>query len=178
MWISIIVICIIGTMGHFMYEISRHNKVVALFAAVNESTWEHIKIALTPMFLMGLIDGFKYGTCSNYFVAKAISLLIIIFLIPIIFYSYSSITKKAILPIDILTFYVTITCAQLAFYKIIKIESLGFIYNYLSLILIFVIFGFYMSATMLPMKNFLFKDPNSKKYGIKGHTEMDADHKH
>jgi len=29
---------------------------------------------------------------------------------------------------------------------------------------------------MLPMKNFLFKDPISKKYGIKGHTEME--HKH
>ena len=48
--ISIIVISLIGTLSHFLYDISKHNKVVGLFAAVNESTWEHIKIALTPTF--------------------------------------------------------------------------------------------------------------------------------
>lgn len=178
MWISILIICILGTLGHFLYEISGHNKIVALFAAVNESTWEHIKIALTPMFLMCLIDGYKYGLYGNYFIAKSLSLLVIIILIPIIFYSYTSITKKAILPIDIITFYVVIIVAQLTFYKVISLESFGFIYNYIGLILMFVIFGTYMSATMLPMKNFLFKDPISKKYGIKGHTEMEHDHKH
>jgi len=176
MWISIIIICIVGTLGHFLYEISNHNKIVALFAAVNESIWEHIKIALTPMFLFGLIDGYKYGMLSNYFVAKSLSLLVVVLLIPIIFYSYTSFTKKSILPIDIIIFYISIICGQLTFYKIINIDAVGFIYNYLGLILIFIIFGIYMSATMLPMKNFLFKDPISKKYGIKGHTEME--HKH
>ena len=43
--IAIIFISVIGTLLHFMYEWSGHNKVVSLFAAVNESTWEHIKIA-------------------------------------------------------------------------------------------------------------------------------------
>ena len=44
--ISIIVISIIGTLSHFLYDISNHNKILGLFTAVNESTWEHIKIAL------------------------------------------------------------------------------------------------------------------------------------
>ena len=48
--IAIIFISVIGTLLHFMYEWSGHNKVVSLFAAVNESTWEHIKIALTPTY--------------------------------------------------------------------------------------------------------------------------------
>lgn len=38
MWIGFIVISIVGTLLHFLYEISGHNKVVAIFAAVNEST--------------------------------------------------------------------------------------------------------------------------------------------
>lgn len=54
MWIGFIVISIVGTLLHFLYEMSGHNKIVAIFAAVNESTWEHIKIALTPTF---------YGVC-------------------------------------------------------------------------------------------------------------------
>ena len=108
MWIGFIVISIVGTLLHFLYEISGHNKVVAIFAAVNESTWEHIKIALTPTFLWSLLDGFKYGTSPNYFIAKSASLLVIVFLIPIIFYAYTAITKKAVLWFDITYFYVTI----------------------------------------------------------------------
>ncbi|MBQ3433320.1 hypothetical protein IJG22_03470 [Candidatus Saccharibacteria bacterium] len=43
MWISIIAISILGTLAHFVYEFAHHNKTVGIFAAVNESTWEHIK---------------------------------------------------------------------------------------------------------------------------------------
>ena len=82
MFIGILVISIVGTIAHFLYDISKHNKVVGLFTAVNESTWEHIKIALTPSFLWGIVDGFKYGEFSNYFCAKFISLFSIIFIIP------------------------------------------------------------------------------------------------
>ena len=176
MWISIILICLVGTSLHFLYEISHHNKYVALFAAVNESTWEHIKIALTPMFLYGLYDGFKYGMLDNYFIAKSLSLLVVIIIIPLIFYTYTTFTKKAILIIDIITFCIAIIGGQLTFNYVINLRSLNFIYSYLGVIILFIIFGFYMIATLLPFENFIFKDPISKKYGIKGHT--DTGHKH
>ena len=47
-----------GFVGHFLYKFSNENKIVALFFAVNESTWEHIKIGLTPLFLSTFIDAF------------------------------------------------------------------------------------------------------------------------
>ena len=65
--ISIVVISIFGTLSHFMYDITKHNKYVGLFTAVNESVREHIKIALTPTFLWSLIDGMIYGINENYF---------------------------------------------------------------------------------------------------------------
>ena len=104
--ISFLVISIVGTLLHFVYEWSNHNKIVSLFAAVNESTWEHIKIALTPMFLWGLYDGYVYGFSPNYFLAKSISLLAVIIIIPLLFYGYKLITKKSILIIDIMIFYI------------------------------------------------------------------------
>ena len=76
--IAIIFISVIGTLLHFMYEWSGHNKVVSLFAAVNESTWEHIKIALTPTFIWTLYDGAVYGLNPNYFESKSLSILVII----------------------------------------------------------------------------------------------------
>ena len=79
--IGIFFVAIIGTLLHFIYEWSNHNKVVSLFAAVNESTWEHIKIALTPTFIWSLYDGAVYGLNANYFVAKTISVLVITIII-------------------------------------------------------------------------------------------------
>lgn len=172
MIISIIIICLVGTLLHFLYELTGHNKIVALFAAVNESTWEHIKIALTPLLVWSLYDGYIFGVNPNYFIAKSISLLTIIIVIPLIFYTYTYFTKKAILPIDIITFYVAITLAQMMFYYIIGLKPLGYNLEYVGVVLLFIIFGFYMIATIEPVENFLFKDPISKRYGKEGHTEL------
>lgn len=168
--ISFLVISIVGTLLHFVYEWSNHNKIVSLFAAVNESTWEHIKIALTPMFLWGLYDGYVYGFSPNYFLAKSISLLAVIIIIPLLFYGYKLITKKSILIIDIIIFYIAIASSIGIFYYLIKNLNCTFIYSYIGAILLFIIFGFYLLLTIMPIKNELFLDPITKKYGIKGHS--------
>ena len=171
MWISIIVISLLGTLAHFMYEISGHNKFMALFAAVNESTWEHIKIALTPSLLWGLYDGFVYGRNPNYFPAKTLSLLTLIILIPVAFYTCKLIFKKAVLIIDIAIFYAAIICSQLVFEYFINLPPMSFISEYLGTVGLFIIFGCYMVLTLQPLENFVFEDPISKKYGKEGHTE-------
>ena len=60
-YIGIIIICLVGTLLHFTYEFSHHNKYVALFSAVNESTWEHIKICMTPTILWSIYEIIEYG---------------------------------------------------------------------------------------------------------------------
>ena len=155
-----------------MYEISGHNKFIAIFAAVNESTWEHIKIALTPSLLWGLYDGFVYGENPNYFPAKTLSLLTIIFMIPTVFYSYKAIFKKSTLWVDIPLFYFAIICSQLVFYHIIGLPPVTFIYEYLGTVGLFVIFGSYMVLTLQPFENFIFEDPISKKYGKEAHSDI------
>lgn len=170
--ISIVIISIVGTISHFLYDISNHNKFIGLFSAVNESTWEHIKIALTPTLLWSLVDGIIYGSEPNYFTAKFISLLVVIILMPILFYGYQLITKKDIVIFDILIFYIVITASQLAFHYIIKAAPVNNIMVYLSCIGIFLIFGGYLIHTTLPAKSFIFKDPISSKYGYEGHTEL------
>lgn len=175
-YIGIIVIAVVGTFLHFLYELSGHNRFVAIFAAVNESTWEHIKICMTPTILWSLYDGYVYGLNSNYFIGKSLSLLTIILLIPLLFYTYTLFTKKSILWIDVICFYITVIASQLVFYYFINIDALSFIYTYLSCILLFIEIGAYMFLTFQPMKNFIFEDPISHKYGLKGHTEMDHHH--
>ena len=169
--ISIIFISIIGTISHYTYDMTNHNKVIGLFSAVNESTWEHIKIALTPTFIWSFIDGLKFGGNQNYFLAKFISLIIIILLIPLLYYGYRFLFKKDIWQLNILIFYITIIISQIVFHKIVELEESYFILNYFSCIGIIIIFGGYMIHTIMPGNHFLFKDPITKKYGFKGHIK-------
>lgn len=168
---EIIFVSIIGTFLHFGYEISKHNKYVALFAAVNESTWEHIKIALTPTFIYSIVDLFVSYSNPNFFLAKFLSYVSIIIVIPVLFYSYTFFTKKAILFVDIICFYITIIISQLVYNYALELELSTDICNKLGILGIFIIFGFYMVATMLPLENIIFKDPETNKFGINGHSE-------
>lgn len=172
MIVEIIIISILGTLFHFTYDLSKHNKFVALFSAVNESTWEHIKISLSATFICSLFDGFIFGMNPNYFLAKFVSLLLIIILMPVLFYTYTSITKKPILFIDISSFYIIIISSQMVFYHILNLDKLNYIYSYLGALGVFLVFGFYMVVTLLPLKNFIFKDPITNRYGLKGHSEF------
>ena len=173
LYVGMIVIAIIGTLLHFVYEMSNHKRIVALFAAVNESTWEHIKICITPTILWSLYDGYVYGTNGNYLIGKALCILTIIILIPTLFYTYTAFTKKSTLWVDVICFYVTIFVSQMVFNYFINLNSLDFIYIYLSCILLFIEFVAYMLLTFNPLKNFIFEDPISHKYGLEGHTEID-----
>lgn len=168
--IGTIFICLVGTLLHFLYEMTSHNKIISLFAAVNESTWEHIKIALSPYFLWMMVDGLYYGTNGNYPLAKMLGALVIIILIPTLFYGYQIFTKKAVLFIDIIIFYVSIFLSEYVGFKVLNLAPVSFYYNYISFIILFLIFGFYMVVTLNPIKNFLFKDPITNNYGIKGHS--------
>lgn len=167
---SIIFISIIGTVSHFLYDLSNHNKIIGLFTSVNESTWEHIKIAITPTLLWSLYDGYIYGINHNYFFAKLVSLISLVIVIPFIFYSYQLILKKRIVFIDIMSFYIAIIISQILFYYILDINKVSFNIQYISCVGIFIYFGSYLLLTLLPIENFIFKDPISKKYGYKGHN--------
>ena len=172
LWLGFIVISTIGTLAHFFYDWTKHNKIIGLFAAVNESTWEHIKIALTPSFLWCLYDGFLYGYYPNYFCAKLFSLLVIVAVIPIVFYSYKKLTKKPVLFIDISTFYIAIFLSQLTFYTILNLAPMEYWGQFASCIGLFIFFGCYMTLTLAPLRNFLFKDPITGKYGFHAHVSL------
>lgn len=167
--IGFLFISIVGSLMHFLYDKTNHNKLVGVFVAVNESVWEHIKIALTPAFIYSLIDGYIYGENPNYFFAKLVGLASIIIIIPLIFYTYTKFTKKNIIAVDISTFFIAIFLSQFFTYRILLLQPVPYTLEYISLVVIFIIFGFYLLLTTYPIKNKLFKNPITKKYGIEGH---------
>lgn len=175
MILEIVVICIIGTLLHFTYEWSHHNKIVRIFSAVNESTWEHIKLGLSGAFFCTLGDIFFFGNNPNYIIAKFICFVCIMILVPGLFYLYTFFTKKVYLVLDIIVFYIAISLSVIVFNYFLNINPLSVIYTYISIIGIILILVLYLVLTIKPLHNFLFKDPITNKYGLEGHP---CHHKH
>ena len=113
-------IIVFGSLFHFTFELSGFNPVVATFSAVNESVWEHLKLGFWPLILFTLIEYWKIkDKTNNFFLAKTVAACIIILIIPIIFYTYTSITGEAIFTIDISSFIVAVVIGQFLSYKLL-----------------------------------------------------------
>lgn len=50
-----------GTLLHFLYDLTGQSVVAAPFSAVNESTWEHMKLLFFPMFVFALVQSRFFG---------------------------------------------------------------------------------------------------------------------
>lgn len=172
LWIVLIIesvaVALIGCALHFAYELSGENKIVGIFAAVNESTWEHVKLALSGIFVCTLVDVWFLGDNPNYWLARSASFVVPVVVIPLIFYSYTKFTGKPILSVDIGSFLVTAFLGTLVFIMILQMPAVGEAGGYISMAVSVVIMAMYLSFTRFPLRNFLFQDPINHHYGYAG----------
>lgn len=166
-----VLVILVGSMLYFVYDWGRHNKYLGVIGAVNESTWEHTKIALFPMVIAMMVDGLFWGGEPNYFIGKFLSFLVVILLIPALFYGYKALIRHDVLVLDIGVFMVAILAGQAVFYLMTQMADLGAVLNFLALDGILVVLAVLMIMTFLPVRNFIFKDPITKRYGFRGHKK-------
>lgn len=63
-----------GTLLHFVYEWTGGNRVIAVFSAVNESTWEHMKLLFIPFLVFTVVEFIVFSEAfRNFFAVKAAS---------------------------------------------------------------------------------------------------------
>lgn len=165
---SVIFAWILGTILHFLYEWSGDNKIIASFSAVNESTWEHLKLVFFPMLITTTIGFWIIGKDNKKFwCAKTIGIILAMSFIIVFFYTYTGIIGTNFAILDIGSFFVAVILGEYVAYKIMtneeynlkcnkKIATIGLI----CILLCFIIF------TYLPPHIGLFKDPISNGYGI------------
>lgn len=138
--LGVIFISITGSLLHFVYDWSNNFKPFALISAVNESTWEHLKIAFWPTLIYSLLEYASISEITNNFViAKASCLIIIPLSIVFLFYSYTKILKRNYLVVDILIFILSIYFGQkISFYILTMTQLPGFLTT-LSLFIILIL---------------------------------------
>ena len=80
----------VGSLLHFVYEWSGGSLAAAVVSAVNESTWEHMKLLFVPMFLFSVVQVCVLGkTYPNFLAVRAVSIVTGLTLIPVLYYTYT-----------------------------------------------------------------------------------------
>ena len=156
-----------GTLLHFLFALSKKSVVVGIFAAVNESVWEHIKILFTPVFVTSFISFLINKECNFYILAVELALGMLLI---IVLYEIKTFIFKAKYGfINIICFYVVCFILSLIHYKLQGLKINPFI-NGISLIPVLIVFGMYLTFTIFPLKHKYFKDPITGTYGINSHV--------
>ena len=63
-YLPLILIWISGVILHFLYDLTGRSWLVGLFAPVNESVWEHYKLAFWPLLTAGLVMAGQKGVIN------------------------------------------------------------------------------------------------------------------
>lgn len=165
--VGFFVISIIGTILHFTYDLSNGNLIVATFSAVNESVWEHLKIAVMPLLLWTIIELFvlKYRP-DNLWTSLLAKVIANMFLIVILFYTSLLITKTHNTVISISIFYFSILISQMIGVIVMNMRKVNVNIEEISKYAVIFIFLLFVFFTFLPPKAGLFKDEATQTYGV------------
>ena len=159
---SAIFTMILGTILHFTFEWSGNNHFVAAFSAVNESTWEHLKLLFFPMLLTTIIGYFYIGkNTSSFLCSKLIGILTAISFTVTFFYTYTGILGTNFAFIDISIFFIAVLLGEYITYKFLLSD-----FSCNKNISIFLLLICFILFTYITPKIGLFKDPITNNFGI------------
>lgn len=162
---SIIFVSILGIILHFAFDWSNGTPVVGPFSAVNESTWEHLKLLFYPMLLSTIIGYFYLSKNTRGFLcARIFAVLTSLLFTVVVFYTYTGILGTNFAFLNIALFIFAVLVGEYVSYRLMLasfncVNSKAFI--------LFAIFIFLFTLfTFFPPQIGLFKDPVNNSYGI------------
>ena len=157
---------VLGTVLHFLYGWTGESRLVAAFAAVNESTWEHMKLLFFPMVLFAAVQSFYGRDYPHFWCAKAAGTATGLLLIPLLFYAYNGALGRSPDWVNIALFFVAAAGAYWLEYHLLRRGGGGCPVPWLGGVLLAVVGVLFVVFTFLPPQLPLFRDPVTGNYGI------------
>lgn len=157
-----------GSVLHFIYGWTNHSSVIGLFAPVNESVWEHLKLGFWSLTIFSIPEYFFIGKkVNNFFMAKLAGVIALEMVIVVVFYTYTAIWGKDLLVIDIGSYIAgAILCQVIATQIFLKTKQNKQV-NALAIAGIMLIAFILMLFTYITPRIPLFQDNNTGEYGAK-----------
>ena len=168
--IACIVSILLGVFLHFVYDLSGNNVIVGMFAPVNESVWEHLKLILIPFSIFGITFYFyTKQKFSNIFLITLLGNVVGMFVVTTLYYLGTKIFAEENMIYNIIVFIIGMISSYFIFYLGIYNKDFheetkdSTLLGICSLALLFTIF---LTSTFSPIKINLTQDPITKTYGI------------
>ena len=156
---------VLGTLFHFLYAWT-DLRIFAPFCAVNESTFEHMKILFFPMLIFAIIQS-RFFQENGFWQVKAIGIILGTLLIPFLFYFYNGAFGKSPDWVNILIFFLSAGIASAVEYFLFKAQIFnGRSSPALPIAVLSIIALAFIAFTFFPPRLPLFQDPITKLYGI------------
>lgn len=141
--------------------------IAALFSAVNESIWEHLKLVFYPMVVFALIEYFFWGKdCKSFWCVKLIGMLVGLVLIPVIYYTYTGILGVKADWFNVTIFFLV---AGIVYWVEMKLFQKGYtcqIGSKMAVALICLILIAFAILTFVSPRIPFFQDPMTGTYGF------------
>lgn len=155
-----------GTLLHFLYGWTNNSLPVTPFSAVNESTWEHMKLMYFPMFIIALIQNRYFKENKSFWCVKLIGILMGLILIPVLFYTYNGAFGKSPSWLNIAVFYLSAAIVFLTEMYLFKKDNPSCKHPWLAFAIICLIGALFVTFTFIPPHIPLFMNPLNGTYGI------------
>ena len=157
-----------GTLLHFVYEWSGGNRVVAAFSAINESTWEHMKLLFIPFLVFTVVEFIVFSEAfRNFFAVKAASILLGLVSIPALFYTLTGMFGKLPDWVNITIFFLADALLYFVSYRLLTDGALrGGAMQLIGFLLLWALLFTFVWFTYRPPHLPLFLAPVSGCYGL------------
>ena len=155
-----------GTLLHFLYDWLGEAKWIAPISGINESTWEHMKLLFWPMLIFAVAQSFFFKDREDFWCVKLRGILLGLFLIPIIFYTYNGAIGKSPDWLNIAIFFISAAVAYLYEAKLFNENNLTCRSPRLSVAALCLISLLFVLFTFRTPELGIFKDPMTGRYGI------------
>ena len=153
-----------GIFLHYLYKLTSDSVIVAPFSAVNESTWEHMKLLFFPSFIFAITESVFIKENENFWYIKLIGIFVGLLLIPILFYTLNGVFGSTPDLINIAIFFVSLTVSFTLETRLYKSEKIHCGSPAVCLILLCVIALLFSVFTFFTPKIPLFEDPSCWEY--------------
>ena len=155
-----------GTILHFLYDWSGKAAWIAPFSGVNESTWEHMKLLFWPMLLFAALQSVFFRHQTNFWCVKLRGILLGLWLIPVIFYTYNGVIGQSPDWFNIAIFFIAAAAVYIYETRLFRVEKLPCQLPKSAAVALCVIAFLFVVFTFIPPEIGIFQDPLTGTYGI------------
>lgn len=158
----------VGTLLQFLYRWTGGSTFAAAFSAVNESTWEHMKMLYVPYFVFTMVEFTALGEpFRNFFAVKSVSALAGLATIPTLFYTLGGMFGELPAWVNMAIFYVAAAAMYLLSCRLLTRFALrGTALQLTGFALLWALMFAFLYFTYRPPHLPLFRDPVGGGYGI------------